>query len=91
MTFDRITLRAKTLAAIIPVSIELIEDAANIVQILELALQSALGLALDQAVLTGAGSENDPKASATMRASTASGASRRRTTIPTWATPSARY
>lgn len=61
LTFDRITLRLKTLAAIVPVSIELIEDAANITQIIEQALQAALGLALDQAILIGAGSESVPK------------------------------
>jgi HK97 family phage major capsid protein len=61
LSFDRITLRLKTLAAIIPVSIELIEDAANITQIIEQALRAALGLALDQAILLGAGSESVPK------------------------------
>ena len=61
LSFDRITLRLKTLAAVVPVSIELIEDAANITQIIEQALQAALGLALDQAILLGAGSESVPK------------------------------
>jgi HK97 family phage major capsid protein len=61
LTFDRVTLRTKTLAAIVPVSIELIEDAANITQIIEMSLQAALGLALDQAILLGTGAESQPK------------------------------
>ncbi|MCH8830969.1 MAG: phage major capsid protein, partial [Planctomycetes bacterium] len=60
LTFDRITMRAKTLAAIVPVLIELIEDAPNIGSIIEMALQQALGLKLDQAALLGKGAETEP-------------------------------
>ena len=59
-TFDRVTLRAKTLAAIVPVSVELWEDSANIAQIIESSLRAQLGLRLDQAILRGAGSANEP-------------------------------
>lgn len=61
LTFDRLTLRAKTLAAIVPVSIELLEDAANAASIITQALQAAMGLALDKAVLIGAGNEEEPR------------------------------
>jgi HK97 family phage major capsid protein len=60
MAFDRVTLRAKTLAAIVPVTIELIEDAANAGPIITQALQSSMGLELDKAILTGAGAANVP-------------------------------
>ena len=60
VTFDRVTLRPKTLAAIIPVSLELLEDAANIGSFIESTLQAALGLKLDQAVLRGSGAESEP-------------------------------
>jgi len=61
LAFDRVTLRAKTLAAIVPVSMELLEDASNIGSIITAALQAALGSALDQAVLFGSGSEENPR------------------------------
>jgi HK97 family phage major capsid protein len=60
MSFDRVTLRAKTLAAIVPVSIELLEDAANAGQIIQSSLQQAMGLALDKAALMGSGAETEP-------------------------------
>jgi len=59
--FDRVTLRAKTLAAIVPVTLELLEDASNVGTIINQALQSALGLALDRAILFGDGSEENPR------------------------------
>lgn len=59
--FDRIWLRARTVAAIIPISIEMLEDATNIVQVLEMVLRGALGLALDKAALVGAGNAQEPR------------------------------
>lgn len=53
-------MRPTTLAAIVPVSIELLKDAANAAQIIESALTSALSLKLDQAIMQGSGSESEP-------------------------------
>lgn len=53
--FGRYTLRAKTCAAIVPVTLEELEDAPNAGMLIEQALQAALGLALDQGILTGTG------------------------------------
>ena len=61
MTFDRITLRAKTLAAIVPVTLELMEDVGNFPQIVESALAAAMGVKLDYACLAGTGSASEPK------------------------------
>ena len=55
-----VTLQAKTLAAIVPVSIELLEDAPNVAAILQQTLQKSLGQKLDEAILTGVGAENEP-------------------------------
>lgn len=60
-TFDKVTLRPKTLAAIMPVSIELLEDATNAAQVIESALANSLGLALDQAALSGTGIGAEPR------------------------------
>jgi len=60
-TFGRITLRPKVLAALVPVSIELLEDAPNAGQIIEAALQSVLGAKLDQACLLGSGAGSEPR------------------------------
>ena len=54
-TFGRITLRPKVVAALVPVSVELLEDSANAGQAIEMAIQGALGQALDRAALKGAG------------------------------------
>lgn len=59
-TFDKVTLRPKTVAALVPVSIELLEDAPNAPQVIESAIGSALGLALDQAALAGTGAGAEP-------------------------------
>jgi HK97 family phage major capsid protein len=61
MAFGRITLRAKTLAAIVPVSIEMLEDAANAPQIIEAALAAVLGQKLDAAGLYGTGAGAEPQ------------------------------
>jgi HK97 family phage major capsid protein len=60
VSFDKIVLRPKVVAAIIPVSIELLEDAANAASIIESSLQSQLGLKLDQAILSGRGASAEP-------------------------------
>lgn len=59
LTFGKVTLRPKKLAAIVPVSIELLEDAQNAGQLIETALRQAMAVALDQAILSGAG-EKEP-------------------------------
>jgi HK97 family phage major capsid protein len=61
MTFDRVILRAKTLAAIVPVTIELMEDVQNFPQIVESSLAAAMGQKLDYACLSGAGAASEPK------------------------------
>lgn len=61
VAFGRIALRPKTLAAIIPVPIELMEDAENMGAILQDALRAAMGLQLDQAALVGMGTGAQPK------------------------------
>ena len=60
VAFDKIVLRPKVVAAIIPVSIELLEDAANAASIIESSLQAQLGLKLDQAILSGTGASAEP-------------------------------
>lgn len=60
MTFGRITLRAKTLAAIVPVSIEMLEDAGNAATIIEQALSAKMGQMLDKAGLYGSGAASEP-------------------------------
>jgi len=60
LTFDRVRLQAKTLAAIVPVSLEIMEDASNAGQVIQDALTAALGLALDQAGLKGGGYASAP-------------------------------
>ena len=60
VSFDKIVLRPKVVAAIIPVSIELLEDASNAASIIESSLQAQLGLKLDQAILSGRGASAEP-------------------------------
>ena len=60
MAFDKVVLRPKTLAAIIPVSLELLEDLANAASVIQQTLANALGLALDQAILSGDGAGASP-------------------------------
>jgi HK97 family phage major capsid protein len=59
-TFGRITLRPKVVAAIVPVSVELLEDSANAGSAIETAIMGALGSALDTAALKGAGAASEP-------------------------------
>jgi HK97 family phage major capsid protein len=55
VTFDAVFLRARTLAAIVPVSIELMEDAANASSLISNALQQSMGVAIDKCMLSGYG------------------------------------
>ena len=60
ITFGRITLRPKTLAAIVPATQEWAEDAVNGPALIEAALSSAIAAELDRAVLLGSGSDAEP-------------------------------
>lgn len=55
MTFSGITLEAHTLMALVKMSIELAQDGVNVEQTIEDAMTDAIALALDLAVLNGAG------------------------------------
>lgn len=59
-TFDRVTLRAKTLAAIVPISIEMLEDSSNCADVIRNALKMALGAELDRAALVGTAAGEEP-------------------------------
>lgn len=58
--FGRINLRAKTLAAVVPISVELLEDASNAGALIEGTIRRQLALMLDQAILRGNGAESQP-------------------------------
>lgn len=53
-TFGAVTLTAKTVTCLVKLSLELSQDSANIEQILENTITSAMALAIDQAGLSGA-------------------------------------
>ena len=55
MTFSGITLSAKTLMALVKLSVELAQDGINVEQVIEDAITDAIALALDLAVLNGIG------------------------------------
>ena len=57
---ERVKLIVRTLACIIPISIELLEDASNAPALLEDAMSKAMGLKLDQAALAGTGAGAEP-------------------------------
>jgi len=59
-TFGRYYLRPKTLAAIVPVSMELLEDTPNGGQLIEQTLMNALGVEMDRVLLEGTGATNEP-------------------------------
>jgi len=61
MSFDGLTFTAKALAAICTISVELLEDAANINGLIENSIAQALALELDRAALFGSGSGSEPK------------------------------
>jgi HK97 family phage major capsid protein len=52
-TFGRYTLRPRTCAAVVPVSLELLEDTANAGRLIEQALTAALGVEIDRVILEG--------------------------------------
>ncbi len=58
--FDRIVMRARTLACVVPITRELLEDAANAPSLIEQAISASMGLRLDQAALLGTGAESEP-------------------------------
>lgn len=60
LTFERVTLRAKTLTALVKSSVELIEDAPDIGSVIENELGRALALELDRACIRGTGAANEP-------------------------------
>lgn len=60
MNFGQIALHAKTLMALCKCSVELLEDSANLSQIVTAAISAALALELDRAALLGAGTGIEP-------------------------------
>ncbi|APZ90536.1 phage major capsid protein [Fuerstiella marisgermanici] len=60
MTFEAVNLRAKTLACIVPVSIEMLEDASNAASVIESALAASMAQKLDAAGLVGTGAASEP-------------------------------
>lgn len=60
MSFGKLTLKARTLAALVKVSVEVIEDAMNLDQIVSSALSQALALELDRACIFGEGTPIEP-------------------------------
>lgn len=60
-TFGRYYLRPKTLAAIVPVSMELLEDTPNAGSVIEQTLMAALGVEMDRVLLEGTGAANEPR------------------------------
>lgn len=61
LELERVTFKAKTLPALIKLSVELSEDSANIGTIIETELSRALALELDRVALAGSGSDPEPK------------------------------
>ena len=59
-SFGRITLKPKVLAAIVPASVELLEDSVNAGSIITSALASSLACELDRACLRGSGIGAEP-------------------------------
>jgi HK97 family phage major capsid protein len=59
-TFGRIRLVPKKLACIVPVSIEILEDAQNAAQLIQSAITNAMALELDRAILSGTGTAEQP-------------------------------
>ncbi|MBA3976407.1 MAG: phage major capsid protein [Candidatus Solibacter sp.] len=59
-TFDGVTLTAKTLACLAKVSVELVEDAANLEDVLYSAMGAAIGLEMDRVALLGSGEGQEP-------------------------------
>lgn len=61
LTFDAITFNAKTLFALVKLSVELFEDAPNVDAVVENALAQALAVELDRAALRGSGVDPEPR------------------------------
>lgn len=60
ISFFGITLEAKTLMALVKISVELAQDGLNVESVIEEAMSDAIALALDLAVLNGSGADNQP-------------------------------
>lgn len=60
MTLGAVNMEAKTLVGMMRMSIELLEDAANIDSIISTELSAALALEMDRAGLFGTGTDNEP-------------------------------
>ena len=60
MAFDSMTMTAKALACLVTVSVELLEDAGNINNLIENSIANALALELDRVALFGSGSGSEP-------------------------------
>lgn len=54
-TFDAVNLEPKTVACIVPISVELLEDASNMGTIIRQVIAARMGQAIDEAALKGAG------------------------------------
>lgn len=61
MTFDKVTFQPKSLAVLVKVSRELLEDSLNIETVLPTVLANALALELDRVALLGAGTGGEPR------------------------------
>ena len=59
-TFGRIVLRSKTLACIVPITLEMLEDAPNAPYVIEDCIARAIASEIDRACLNGNGSESEP-------------------------------
>ncbi len=57
--FSKITLRPRTLVAVVPISVELCEDSQNAAALIEQALQRSLAAEVDRCVLNGAGKKGE--------------------------------
>ena len=60
LNLDAVTLEAKVLMAVVKLSVELVEDAPNVSDVVERALAGALSVELDRAVLRGSGTGEEP-------------------------------
>lgn len=61
MTFDRVTFQPKSLAVLVKVSRELLDDSLNIGNVLPDVLAKALGSELDRVALFGKGQDSEPR------------------------------
>ncbi len=60
MTVGAATLRPRTVACLVPISIELAEDSPNAGTMIESVIRAAMAQAIDQAILRGSGSAEEP-------------------------------